>query len=173
MTLPVLVAGLVASATYVGWSKVASNARCPASPTSAYGFGSGPAYLSGQMSWYAGGQAAILMVDAKYSGPVTVRASQLNGGSSSAIALSEENLTPSALAGLVIKERQHSVAVVSAIRTTDGQLELQGVIPSPLSRAWFGRLSTDGPGCFELQVDGTTFTEVIGFSVQAGSPPPG
>src|ERR1700682_3198622 len=44
-----------------------------------YGAGVGPAYLSGQDSWYSprGGQVTILMVDSKYSGPLLVRAFQL------------------------------------------------------------------------------------------------
>src|SRR5258708_6007264 len=35
-----------------------------------YGAGVGPAYLSGQDSWYSAGQGAVLMVDSKYSGPL-------------------------------------------------------------------------------------------------------
>lgn len=178
--LPFLVAGLVGcgGTTNSGSSTLASNANCPASTTGLrgvapdYGLGSGPVYLSGQMSWYAGGQAAILMVDPKYSGPLLVHASRLGDGRST-ITLAEENLSPDALAGLVIKERQHGASVASAIPTADGGLELPGVTQSPFWRAWFGRLSTSGPGCFALQVDGSTFHEVIGFSVLAGSAPPG
>jgi MftR C-terminal domain len=57
----------------------ASNANCAGSTETDKGFGAGPAYLSGQSSWYAGGQAAILRVDSKYSGPLLVRASQFAG----------------------------------------------------------------------------------------------
>lgn len=146
---------------------------CPASPDNGFGFGAGPAYLAGQSSWYAGGQAAILSVDSKYSGPLLVRASQLGGDGTLQITLAAENLDPTALAGLVLKERQHGAAVVSAVQTTEGGLELQAVPSSPLWRAWFGRLSTSGPGCFALQVDGTAFTEVIVFAVHAGPAPPG
>src|SRR2546430_3514910 len=40
-----------------------------------YGAGVGPAYLSGNDTWYSGGnQTTILMVDPKYSGPLLVRA---------------------------------------------------------------------------------------------------
>jgi hypothetical protein len=74
---------------------------------------------------------------------------------------------------VVDKERQHGVAVVPALRTTTGGLELQAVVPSSFWRAWIGDLSTDGPGCFGLQVDGDVFTEFIVFSVHAGKPPPG
>jgi hypothetical protein len=176
------IAGMV-TATFVAGcspSSLASNASCPASPmvnfahtAPDYGFGAGPAYLSGQTSWYSGGQAAILMVDSTYSGPLLVRASQFGGDGTSQITLVEETLSPSAFAAEAAKERQHSVTLVSAVHTTDGGLQLQAAPSSPLWRAWLGRLSTDGPGCFALQVGGTGFTEVIVFAIQAGAAPPG
>jgi hypothetical protein len=113
------------------------------------------------------------MVDPKYSGPLVVRASQLGGDGKSQITLAADSLDPTALAGLVFKERQHGVMVVSAVQTTEGGLELQAAPSSPLWRAWFGRLSTTGPGCFALHVDGAAFTEVIVFGVHAGPAPPG
>ncbi len=138
-----------------------------------YGFGAGPAFLSGQTSWYARGQAAILMVESRYPGPLLVRAYQLNAEGTLKIALGEEDLSPTALEDVNAKEAQNFVAVVPGILTGEGGLELQPVTSTTLWRAWFGMLSTDGPGCFALQVDGDTFTEVIVFSVQDGSPPPG
>jgi hypothetical protein len=146
---------------------------CQASPDNGFGFGAGPAYLAGQSSWYSGGQAGILMVDPKYSGRLVVRASQSGGDGKLQITLAAESLDPTALAGLVVKERQHGAIVVSAFQTTEGGLELQAAPSSPLWRAWFGRLSTNGPGCFALHVDGTAFTEVIVFAVHAGPAPPG
>jgi hypothetical protein len=159
----------------------ASTGTCPASSlvrpggstAPDYGFGPGPVYLSGQSSWYAGGQAAILMVDPKYSGPLTVRASQFGGDGTSHITLADEGLDPTAFAGLVDKERRHGVMIVSAVQTTDGGLELQAAPSSSFWRAWYGRLSTGGAGCFSLQVVGTGFTEVIVFPVNAGPAPPG
>jgi hypothetical protein len=148
-------------------------ASCQTSPDNGFGFGAGPAYLAGQSSWYSGGQAAILMVDPKYSGPLLVRASQLGGDGTSQITFAAENLDPTALAGLTDKERQQGAIVVSAVQRTDGGLELQAAPSSPLWRAWFGQLSTDGPGCFALHVDGTAFTEVIVFAVRDGPAPPG
>jgi len=137
------------------------------------GVGPGPVYLAGQSSWYAGGQEAILMVDPKYSGPLVVRASQLGGDGKSHITLAADRLDPTARAGLVDKERQHGVTVVSATQTTDGGLELQAAPSSPLWRAWFGRLSTSSAGCFAIQADGTGFTEVIVVAVHEGPAPPG
>ncbi len=176
------IAGVVTATFLTGCSpsSQASNAGCPASPmvnfahtAPDYGFGAGPAYLSGQTSWYSGGQAAILMVDSTYSGPMLVRASRFGGGGASQIALVGETLPPSAFAAEAAKERQHSVTLVSAVDATGGGLQLQAAPSSSFWRAWLGRLSTDGPGCFALQVRGTGFTEVIVFAVQAGAAPPG
>jgi hypothetical protein len=154
---------------------LALNARCPASAAvdnssvaPSYGQGVGPVYLSGQLSWYSAGQAAFLIVDSRYSGPLLVRGFQLGGGAQSTVTLADE---PSD--GVVDKERQHGVAMVPATRTATGGLELEAVVPSSYWRAWIGKLSTDGPGCFGLQVDGDVFTEFIVFPVLAGTPPPG
>jgi hypothetical protein len=147
-------------------------ASCPASSTSGtLGLGSGPVYLSGQDSWYSEGQVAILSIDSKYTGPLSVRASELGGDGLLRITLSD--LPPTDLANIAAKESQHSVAVVSAVDMPEGGLELQANLGSPSSRAWFGWLSTDGPGCFRLQVDGSTFTETIVLEVHAGHKPPG
>jgi hypothetical protein len=114
---------------------------------------------------------AILMVDSRYTGPLSVRVSELGGDGRSRITLTD--LPPTELANIAAKESQHSVAVVSAVHTPEGGLELQADPGSPTSRAWFGWLSSDGPGCFRLQVDGSTFSENIEFAVQAGPAPPG
>jgi hypothetical protein len=176
------IAGMVTATFVTGCSpsSLASNAGCHVSPmvhfantAPDYGFGAGPAYLSGQTGWYSGGQAGILMVDSTYSGPLLVRASQFGGDGTSQITLIAETLPPSASAADAAKERQHSVTLVSAVHTTDGSLQLQAAPSSPLWRAWLGRLSTAGPGCFALKVDGTGFNEVIVFAVRAGAAPPG
>lgn len=111
------------------------------------------------------------MVDPKYSRPLVVRASQFGGDGTSHVTLA--SFDPTTLANAAAKERQHGVLVVPAVQTIDGALELQSAPSSPLWRAWLGRLSTSGPGCFALHVDGTAFTEVIVFAVQAGPAPPG
>jgi hypothetical protein len=155
-----------------------STASCPASPmvnlgntAPNYGFGAGPVYLSGQSGWYSGGQAAFLMVDSRYAGPLLVRAAQLGGAGTSQITLAD--VPPTDLVNVAAKESQHSVALVSAVHTPEGGLELQADLQSPSWRAWFGRLSTSGPGCFAIQLDGATFSEVIVVPVHGGPPPPG
>src|SRR5579872_2082174 len=131
-----------------------------------YGAGVGPAYLSGQDSWYSAGQAATLMIDSKYSGPLLVRPFQLGGDGTSKVTLGDFPPTD------VIKQEPH-VTVVPAIHTTGGGLYFGPVAPTSSWRAWFGVLSSDGPGCFGLQVDGDVFTEFILFVVNPGTSPGG
>ena len=136
-----------------------------------YGAGVGPAYLTGQDTWYSGGQAAILMVDSKYSGPLLVRPFQLGGDGKSTVTLAD--IPSPEIANAAAKESQHGVALVSATHTTGGGLYLAAATPSSFWRAWFGSLSTDSAGCFGLQVDGDVFTEFIVLEVNPGVPPPG
>jgi hypothetical protein len=154
---------------------LAPDAKCPASASvdngsvaPNYGQGVGPLYLAGQDAWYSAGEVAILMVDSRYSGPLLVRGFQLRGAQST---VNLADMPPAEVP--VYKESQHGVAVVQAVHGAGGGLELQAVPPSRFWRAWFGVLSTDGPGCFGLQVDGDLFTEFIVFPVLAGKPPPG
>ena len=136
-----------------------------------YGAGVGPAYMSGQDSWYSAGQVAILMVDSQYSGPLLVRAFQLGGDGKSTVTLAD--LPAPDNANVADKERQHGVAMVSALHTTGGGLYLGAVAPTSFWREWNGVLSTDSPGCFGLQVDGDVFTEFILFVVNPGASPGG
>ena len=131
-----------------------------------YGAGVGPAYLSGQDSWYSAGQGAVVMVDSKYSGPLLVRPFQLGGDGKSTVTLPDLPSTD------VIKQEPR-VAVVPALHTTGGGLYLDAVAPTSFWREWNGVLSTDSPGCFGLQVDGDVFTEFILFVVNPGTSPGG
>ena len=136
-----------------------------------YGAGVRPVYLSGQDTWYSGGQAALLMVDSQYSGPVLVRSFQLGGDGKSTVTLTD--LPSLDNANATDKERQHGVAVVPALHTNDDGLYLGPVVPTSFWRAWIGQLATDSAGCFGFQVDGDVFTEFIVFEVNPGNPPPG
>src|SRR5258708_22842489 len=106
-----------------------------------YGAGVGPVYLSGQYSWYSGGQVAILMVDSKYSGPLLVRPFQLAGDGKSTVTLAD--LPPTD----VIKQEPR-VTVVPALHTTGGGLYLGPVVPTSSRTAWNRLLSTYTAGCF-------------------------
>lgn len=155
----------------------AANGNCASSPgslagavTPNYGAGVGPAYMSGQDTWYAGGQAVVLMVDAGYSGPLLVRPYHHSGGGTTVTFVDMQGLS---LANATEKERQHGVSLVTAAHTSTGGLYLAAVTPTSFWRAWSGQLSTDGPGWFGFQIDGDHFTEFIVFQVNAGSAPPG
>jgi hypothetical protein len=136
-----------------------------------YGAGVGPVYLSGQDSWYARGQATILMVDSKYSGPLLVRTFELGGDGKATVTLADE--PSSATANTADKESQHGVSVVPALHTTGGGLYLGPVARTSDWRAWLGSLSANGPRCFGLQVDGDDFTEFIVLTINPGNPPLG
>lgn len=151
-------------------------AACPVSPSTSlgnaapdYGLGAGPAYLSGQFGWYSGGQTAIVMVDPAYTGPLLIRAAGLGSAKASPITLTDIPMA----GGSISKEALHGVTVITAIHTSDGQVELQDGTGPTSWRAWFAWLQTGDAGCFALQVDGTTFSEVIVFNVQSGPHPPG
>ncbi len=156
---------------------LAPNASCPVSSSGGTGLNSGlglgPLYLSGGLgSWYSGGQEVGLIVAPKYSGPLLVRSTQFGGDGTSKITLAD--MPAQYRDEMVAKWRQHGVLVVFAIHATGGGLYLPAVISSSFWRAWEGSLSTDGPGCFALQVDGDLFTEFIVISVQAvAQRPPG
>jgi hypothetical protein len=111
------------------------------------------------------------MVDSKYTGPLSVRASELGGDGLLRITLAD--VPPTDLANITAKESSHGRKVVSAVHTPEGGLELPADAGSPSWRGWYGWLSTAGPGCFAIQVDGTALHEVIVFAVHPGSPPPG
>lgn len=131
-----------------------------------YGAGVGPTYLSGQQSWYSPAQVAVLMVDPRYSGPLLVRPFQLGGDGKSTVTLAD-------LPSSDVVKQEPRVAVVAALHTPGGGLYLDAVAPTSSWREWNGLLSTDGPGCFGLQLDGDVFTEFILFVVNPGTSPGG
>jgi hypothetical protein len=131
-----------------------------------YGAGVGPAYLSGQYSWYSQGEVAILIVDSRYSGPLLVRPFALGDNEKSTVTLADFP-SPERI------KQEPRISVVPALHATGGGLYLRAVAPTSSWRAWYGVLSTDGPGCFGLQVDGDVFTEFILFVVNPGTSPGG
>jgi len=114
-----------------------------------YGFGNGPAYLSGQFYWYSnGGQGALILVDPQYQGPLLVRSKRLDGAGS--LTFGGEGLA----------------------NVGDGTYGLAQTGSPPYWGTWFGFLTTDAPGCYGIQLDGTNFSAVVVISVKKGPPPP-
>ena len=127
-----------------------------------YGFGTAPAYLSGQISWYAdpGGQVVLVVVDPAYSGPLLMRARRLDGRGS--VVIQPDNHAPVPLRG----QTGPGTAVPDGVR-----VDVTGAPPT--WSVWDGRLTARSPGCYGLQVDGATFTSVAVFQVLPGPLPGG
>jgi hypothetical protein len=141
--------------------RVGANEACPVSPQVRiapvtdggkwpnYGFGDGPVYLSGQISWYsAGSQALLLLTDPRYSGPVLVRGGRLDGEGS--LGLTGPGTT-----------------------LAQGAIGIPETSRPPLWGTWLGTVTPAKPGCYGLQLDGDGFTEIVVFSVIQGPPPGG
>ena len=141
---------------------LAPGAACPVSPQVGlktetppgtkggigYGYGQGPVYLSGQINWYSGEQGMVVLTDSSYSGPVLVRFKRLDGPGT--IAFSGDG---DALAG--------------------GAFGLRQTSSPPYWGQWFGAMNPSAPGCYEIQFDGTSFTDYAVIQVRQGPPPPG
>ncbi len=143
--------------------RLSSGTRCPVSPQvdlvvttngpkkggPNYGFGQGPVYVSGQIRWYAGSQAVILLTDPRYTGPVLVRSMQLDGAGS--LTISGQDATT--LAG--------------------GAIGLAQTSTPPYWGMWIGALAPSAPGCYGIQFDGTSFSASAVIAVSPGPVPPG
>src|SRR5262249_30771568 len=129
----------------------------------AYAFGAGPAYLSGQIGWYAGsaGQAALVLVDGTYTGPILIRIRRVDGRG-----------RPT-LADLGIPAERRLPAMLPPGTSTRDGVECVFRPGTTGWSAWQGRLTADAPGCYALQVDGRSFTSVVVFAIQPGPIPPG
>jgi hypothetical protein len=139
-----------------------AGADCPVSPSVQlvvkaraskwpnYGFGPGPAYLSGQFTWYsAGGQGAVIFTDPTYTGPVLVRSQRLDG------------------TGSLVFSGQGATSL------GDGSMGLAQTSAPPYWGTWAGSVTPSAPGCYGIQFDGTGFSAVAVIAVKQGPPPPG
>ena len=157
---------------------VPPGAGCPAAPQATLppppgvrnaapgsGFGTGPAYLAGQLGWYAGapGQVALVLVDSRYSGPLLVRARRVDGNGTATL-----STMPDQSGGKIHNTLAPGTAAVDGVAVDVPRPAVAGEMST-----WVGRLTLDTPGCYALQVDGAGFTSVIVFAVQAGPIPPG
>lgn len=114
-----------------------------------YGFGPGPTYASGQLTWYSNGpQAILLLTDPRYTGPVLARTRRLDG------------------AGDLVLAGDGDIV-------GDGALGLRQTSSPPYWGTWLGTVTPSTPGCYGIQLDGKDFTAVVVISVTQGPPPPG
>lgn len=153
----------VLTARPVNLQPLPAGASCPVSPKANlavkgqsgkwpnYGFGQGPAYVSGQFMWYSdGSQGVVILIDPKYAGPVIVRSRRLDGN------------------GLLAWSGQGSTSVPG----TDA-IGLAQTSSPPYWGTWAGTLTANAPGCYGIQIDGTSFSSEAVISVSKGPPPPG
>jgi hypothetical protein len=112
-------------------------------PVPVFGFGSGPVYLSGQERWFAG-QVALFLAGPSYDGPALVRGRRLD-----------------APGGFPFTDPGGRTSIGRSSQPGKWRMAFTSLQPN---------LS---PGCYVVQVDGTSFSEVVVFSLQAGPPPPG
>ena len=88
------------------------------------------------------GVQALIMISPSNGGPVTLRGRQLNGPG-----------------GIPFQGEQGEGAIT---------------IPTAVAGdwRWIGETISGSPGCYALQADGTSFTEVIVFTIKSGPAPP-
>lgn len=107
------------------------------------GYGFGPGpVFLSGQTEWFSGEYAIIFVSPDYSGPVVVRGHQLAGTN-----------------GMPFRA-QHGDGDISIGPGSQGQW-----------RSW-GDMVSGAPGCYGLQADGVTFSEVIVFYLTGGTPPP-
>jgi hypothetical protein len=124
-----------------------SPGRPPDTKLPDYGFGTGPAYLTGQIDngqaiWF-NGETAVIVVDTSYTGAVSASGRQIDGSGT----------------------------------VSFGGAQTATVKPAPPQsywRYWDGPLNfSNAPGCYEIDLTGTNLRERVTVQVEAGSPPPG
>jgi hypothetical protein len=144
-----------------------------------FGFGPGPAYLSGIVNLYPDGfDNEIWMIDAGYRGPVLIRGHQVNGAGMISFQ------PPTTFAGMNFSGAGASPpgAAVATV-TIDGtaipfysELDLPAADPAYPTNSWrlfFARTHINAPGCYAFQLDGLSFSTVIVFHVADAARPGG
>ena len=116
-----------------------------------YGYGRSPVYLSGQVQWYSGSQAFLVLSDPSYTGPVLVRVKRLDGGGAATL--------------------QGGTSYGQQL--APGALGIPQTSSPPYWGFWDGMISFSAPGCYGMQFDGNGFAESVTIQVQKGPPPPG
>lgn len=143
-----------------------------------FGFGPGPAYLSGIVQLYPGAfDNEIWMVDASYRGAVLVRGHEVNG---TQVISFDEPTNPSggpligavappdpALINLTIQGKQFPFYSELDLPAADASY------PKGSWRLFFDSTHIALPGCYAFQVDGLTFSTVIVIRVPDAARPGG
>jgi hypothetical protein len=135
------------------------------------GYGVGPVYLTGQPTFYPGAwDLAIWLVKAPYDGPLVIRGKQFSGTARASFSrqLGERAVpigpTPSAPESTVLGFGESAPFY--------SELDFPAEGKPPYWRAYFADTHFDVPGCYVIQVDGSTFSETILLEVPDAVRPP-
>jgi hypothetical protein len=144
-----------------------------------FGFGPGPAYLSGITQLYPGAfDNEVWMIDAGYRGPVLIRGHQVNGGGIVSFQ------PPTTFAGTNFSgagapppgQAVASVTIDGTAVPFYSELDLPAADPAYPTNSWrlfFARTHIEAPGCYTFQLDGLTFSSGIVFHVADAARPGG
>jgi hypothetical protein len=144
-----------------------------------FGYGSGPVYLSGINNFYVGGfDNQLWLIEPTYAGPVLVRGRDVHGGSIIAleepIAYAGSGLSPAG--SLPPSAPVAHVAIGGETMAFYSELDLpssSSEAPTGDWRMFFTRTHIEQPGCYELQIDGASFSSVVVIDVAAAGRPQG
>jgi len=159
--------------THQDLKPVLSTGLAPGKPPTGpnYGYGDGPVYLSGQYDFYPGGfDLAIWLVQPPAVGPLLIRGQQLNGSARPTFSRQMDNSgKPSGSAPGPPVSTQSAYGMSIPVY---GELDLPTGAQSPYWGAYFAYTHFDVAGCYVLQVDGTTLSELILVEVPDAARPP-
>ena len=136
-----------------------------------YGYGDGPVYLSGQSDFYPGAfDLAIWLVKPPAVGPLLIRGQQVNGSARAAFSRQMDDYgkpfgPAPAQSGTTQSAYGMSIPFYS-------ELDLPSGARPPYWGAYFADTHFDVAGCYFIQVDGTTFSELILIEVPDAARPP-
>lgn len=136
-----------------------------------YGYGDGPVYLSGQVTFYPGAwDLAIWMVKPPYQGALLIRGQQVNGSGKASFSQQMDEYgkqvgSPPGRPATTVTAYGMSVPFYD-------ELDLPTGSQPPSWAAYFGDTHFDTAGCYFIQVDGSTFTEVFLLEVPDAARPP-
>jgi hypothetical protein len=169
-----------------------SNQACPITPSHdlapvvngekskgpGFGFGPGPAYLSGIVQIYPGGfDNEIWLIEPTYDGPVLVRGQRINGNG---LVEFEEPITFRTGDGLSSGGSPppgppvRSVTIGGSSTPFYQELDLPAKTATDAAGFWrmfFARTHIETPGCYAFQLDGVRFSQVIVFQVPDAARP--
>ena len=112
-----------------------------------YGYGAGPVYLSGQNSWYLGGQGAVFLINPSYTGAVHITG-QLIGNA-------------------------ETMPVFIGPHSNSSTIDIPSGSAQPYWRFWDGQMSFTEPGCYTLTLQSAAAKDVVTIYVHVGDAPPG